>query len=90
MGINSYDISDPKKLFIVTSITIVPIIASEIMYSYLSYNVGFLTTIICKLIFSLYTYIVPFTPDLGDYLQSVFGIVIPFIIYKEVKIQSIY
>lgn len=85
IGINDYNIFDTKQLFIITSIVTIPIIANEIACSYITYNVGLLPTIIYKLIFNLYSYIVPFNPDLSDYLRSILGLIIPYITYQEIK-----
>jgi len=85
IGINNYNLADPKQVFAMISILAIPTIASEVVSSYITYNVGLVPTIIYKLFFKLYTYVVPFNPDLGDYLQAVFGLIIPYVLYREVS-----
>lgn len=85
IGNIGYNINDYKQLFIIISMFIIPIIASELVYSYITYNISLIPTIIYKLIYNIYNYLVPFTPDFSDYLHSIFGIIIPYVIYIEIK-----
>ena len=85
IGINSYNITNNNQLFGVISLVVIPSIVNEIMCTYVTYNVGLIPTIIYKLIFNLYRYLVPFNPDLSDYLQSVLGVVLPYFVYREIK-----
>lgn len=85
IGISGYNIVSVKQLFVVVSIFVIPTVVSEVVCSYITYNVGLMPTILYKLIFNLYIYVVPFNPDLSDYLKSIFGIVIPYVLYMEIK-----
>lgn len=70
-----------ESLFrIVTSIAL-PVIMKNIVLSYLCYHVGYQTTLLYRLIMDVYVFIIPIIPDLGGYLESVFGVGFPFLIY---------
>lgn len=85
IGISGYNIVSVKQLFVIISILVIPTIVSEIVCSYITYNVGLMPTILFKLLFNFYSYMVPFNPDLGDYLKSIFGIVVPYILCMEIR-----
>ena len=94
MGISGKDLHTAKNIFVVTSTIIIPIIANEAMYSYVTYNVSLAPSLIYRLVMELYVYFMPFLPAMGDYLSSVFSLVLPFTIYyqirKEIKYKESY
>lgn len=73
--------SDYAGLFKIITATVLPIVSKNIVISYLDYNVGYKSGLAYRLIMELYIYIMPIVPDLGDYLHSMIGIGLPFIIY---------
>ena len=83
---------DPEHWFYFISITVLPCIASELLCSYLVYNFGLETSLLYILPYSLYTYLLPYLPSLGDYVNSVIFIILPFMIYfltiKIVRYQN--
>lgn len=85
MEISNYNIIDFGHFLILLSSIIIPIILREVLVSYIIYNVGLLPAIIYKILFLLYGYFVPFLPDLGDYLVSIFGLLIPYLFYYEIN-----
>ncbi len=66
-------------------ITVLPIIAQEFLATYLVYKFGFMPNIVYKLIMNLYVYILPIMTDLGDYLYSVFNLLIPYTILMVLR-----
>lgn len=78
-NINSVNTS--LKTFIFVCNTLLPIIARNVLCSYLAYNIGSTPGIIFRLAITLYPYILPIIPDLGYYISSVLGIMVPYIIY---------
>ena len=94
MGISGKDLSNAKNIFVITSTIIVPIIANESMYSYVTYNVSFAPSLIYRLVIELYAYFMPFLPAIGDYLSAIFSLILPFVIYyqvrKEIKYKDAY
>lgn len=85
IGISNLDLTSSKKIFIVISTIVLPIIANEALCSYMSYEISYIPSLIYKLVMELYIFLVPFTPNLGNYLSSVFGLILPFIIYFEIR-----
>jgi len=78
---NIFAINNFYRLFIFTCVTFMPIIAKEMLSSYMVKNYGFLPTFTYKIIMNLYIYILPIMTDLGDYLYSAIGIIMPFTLY---------
>ena len=69
------------RIFIYISKVIIPIIAENFLCAYLVYKVDIGPSLIFKLTISLYMYLLPIVPNLGDYLLSVVKILTPFIIF---------
>lgn len=79
------DFTSSEAIFRFTCIVLFPTIAKELLYSYITYKVSYVPTLIMRLILELYLYIIPIFPNLGPYLISVFGILYPFIVYTLVN-----
>ena len=73
------------KIFVYICTTVIPIIAQEMLTTYIIFNYGFLPAIGYKLIINLYVYILPIFTNLGDYLYSAVNVIIPFTIYITLK-----
>ncbi len=67
--------------FYFASITVLPCIAENLLCSYLAYNFGLDTTLLYVLPYSLYVYLLPYLPELGNYVKSVVFIMLPFLVY---------
>lgn len=74
-----------NTLFVFLTLTILPMVAFQSLYSYLTRKVSLVPTIILRLTFNLYIYILPIFPDLGNYINSVLGIIYPYIVYRLVS-----
>lgn len=70
-----------QKIFIVATTIVIPTIAQNMILSYLSYEVGYQPCLIYRLILELYIYFVPYLPKFGDYLNSMFGLILPMIVF---------
>ncbi|MBQ6992491.1 MAG: signal peptidase I [Clostridia bacterium] len=81
----SSSINEGYEIFAFICMIVIPIIAQEILSTYLIFNYGFLPAIIYKLTMNLYLYLTPISTNLGDYLYSVVNIVIPYTIYVTLK-----
>ena len=72
--------------------TVLPCIAENVLCSYLAYNFGLDTTLLYALPYSLYTYLLPYLPELGNYIHSVVFVILPFLVYmftiKIVRYQN--
>lgn len=78
-------LTDIEKIFLFICGSVFPIIATEMLCSYLTKNVGIQPSLTYKLIVKCYVYVLPIIPNLGDYLYAVIAIIIPFVIYHMVE-----
>lgn len=81
----SSSINEGYEIFAFICMMVLPLIAQEILSTYLIYNYGFLPAIIYKLAMNLYLYLTPISTNLGDYLYSVVNIIIPYTIYVTLE-----
>lgn len=72
-----------KFIFLCT--IVLPIIASEALCSFMTYKAGMIPSLVYKLTISLYIYLLPIVPNLGDYLYSVVNVLMPFLIYNKLN-----
>lgn len=79
------NISNFEGLFILFTVTILPLSFKEILYSYLTYNVSISPTILIRILMETFIYIVPFYPNFDNYLSALIGILYPFILYHAVN-----
>ena len=70
-----------EEIFILSTTVLIPIIAKNMMLSYLSYEVGYQPCLIYRLLLELYIFFVPYLPKFGDYLTSMFGLILPMVVY---------
>lgn len=61
--------------------TYIPIIIKNICLSYLTTEAGYKPSIVYRLIMDLSMFIMPIVPNLGDYFESIQGIVVPLMVY---------
>lgn len=78
-------LNNSEAIFIFICLTIIPKIAYHTLYSYITYKVSYVPTLIIRLVFSLYIYILPIFPNLGNYITSILGIIYPYVVYKMVS-----
>lgn len=83
--INGYDLSNNEVVFIFITTVVLPVISKEAICSYLTYKVSFLPSIVYKEATSLYEYVLPFIPKLGNYLYAVSSIVLPYMVYMGTR-----
>ena len=82
---NSMVVSTQLQIFTYVCTTVLPIIARNIVCTYLCKNVSYVPGMILRLFFGLSVYILPIFPDYGFYIEGVLGIFIPYIIYVKVS-----
>lgn len=70
-----------NNIFKITTSIALPIIMKNITLSYLSYHVGYQSTLLYRLVMDVYIFVAPILPDLGEYINSVVGVGLPFLIY---------
>ena len=79
------DFTDSYKIFTFICTIVCPAIGQELLASYMVYKDGLRPALLYKLIMNLYIYIIPIMTDLGDYLYSAIGVMIPFTIYMALR-----
>ena len=79
--INGYDFADREMVFIFISVVVITVISREALCSYLAYNVSLIPCIIFKVIITMYEYVLPIIPKLGNYLYSVFNLILVYCIF---------
>lgn len=70
-----------RRLFVFITTIGLPSMARNILSTYLTITVSKVPGLVLRLFFSLYIYIFPIFPNLGDYINSVIGIMLPYLIY---------
>jgi signal peptidase len=78
---NSNTINSGLKLFIFISTYFLASTCRNILCSYITYKVSYVPSLIIRLFFSIFIYIVPIEPDIGYYLNSVIGLIYPYLVY---------
>ena len=82
IAFNFYQLeSSLAAIFIFITVKIIPIIFKNIVMSYLSYQVGYHSCLVYVIPMSIYIYIFPHIPSLGNYLYSILGVTLPSVIY---------
>jgi len=82
---NSLIVGTQLQLFTYICTTVLPIIARNIVCTYLCKKVSYIPGMILRLYFGLSIYILPIFPDYGFYIDGVLGIFIPYIIYLKIS-----
>lgn len=82
---NLNNINSFQKFMDIIGLTLIPALASNFLYQYISQNYGMHPNIAYRLIITLYSYIIPFVPATIDLLVSFMGLVIPLIIFVFIK-----
>ena len=68
-------------IFVFICITVMPVIAQELLSTYLVCNYGFAPTITFKIMMNMYIYVLPIMPNTGDYIYGAVNVLLPFTIY---------
>lgn len=74
-----------QEIFIAATTLIIPAVARNMILSYLAYEVGYQPCLIYRLILELYIYFVPYLPKFGDYLNSMFGLILPMVVFVYIS-----
>ena len=70
-----------SELFKLITTIILPSIMKHSVLSYLTFEVGYVPSLIYRLVIDISAYVIPFAPDLGDYLKSISTIALPFLVF---------
>ncbi len=76
--LNFNSLNDAYNIFIFLALTVLPIIANNIVCTYIAIKVGYKPNIFWVLIANLYTVFLPFVPNVGMYIESLIEFIFPF------------
>lgn len=82
MQINIFNFNSREQVFIFISVVVIPTIAEHLLCTYLTYKSSLVPSLVYRLSFRLFTALAPIIPDLGNYLNSVVGVFMPYTIYS--------
>ncbi len=83
--VNYTTLVDSYSIFVFVCTIVFPTIALEFLCTFLVHNIGFRPSLLYKSIVTLYVYLIPIVPNLGNYLFGVVGVVIPFITFYTIN-----
>ena len=81
LGVRTINPEDFAATFSIAATIIVPVIVKNSILSYLCYHVGYKVPLVYRLVMDTYIFIVPIIPDIGDYMNSMILLSLPFLIY---------
>ena len=73
------------NIFQLVCLTILPSISKHMLLSYLTYKINCFPSLVYSLPMEVLIYVLPFFPNLGDYLTAVISLFLPFCIYLFIK-----
>lgn len=81
LGVRTINLEDFASTFSIAATIIVPVIVKNSILSYLCYHVGYKVPLVYRLVMDTYIFIVPIISDIGDYMNSMILLSLPFLIY---------
>ncbi|MBR3049512.1 MAG: signal peptidase I [Bacilli bacterium] len=81
INISTTTVFNFSEIFKLVTTIVIPIIIKNCVFSYLTVNVGYRPALIYRLVMDLYVFVIPIVPNLGEYLHSMIGILLPFVLY---------
>ena len=81
ISIRTLPLDNLEDMFNVIATIVLPVIIKNCVMSYLCYHIGYKVPILYRLVMDVYVFVVPFVPDIGDYLNSMILIALPILIY---------
>ena len=79
--INYYSVGTIEGLFKLFALNLVPLTTKHAVLSYLTYNTGLRNSLTYRAFLTLYVFVVPIVPNLGDYMTCIVGLLFPTIVY---------
>ena len=78
-----YNLNSSEQIFLFICLELFGISAKNALYTYLTYNISLVPTLLIALAMEIVWYIVPIMPSLGNYISSVLGILMPYYLYLK-------
>ena len=74
------------NIFLFLALTLLPSISSNIVFSYMTFMVGYKPVILYSIVMSLYYYLMPIVPNPSQYVSSVINFLLPMIMLYRVHL----
>ena len=84
-SLSLYNFNNSKEIFLFICLEFFSIVARNSLFTYISYNISVVPTLILSSVLEIIWYISPIIPSLGDYITSVLGIILPYYLYIKYK-----
>ena len=81
INIRIIDFANMIEVFKIFTSQVIPIVVKSLVLSHFAYHVGYKIPIIYRIFIDLYVYVMPIIPDLGEYLQFLINVCLPFCLY---------
>ena len=78
-----YDFNSPEQFFLFFCLELCSIVARNALFTFITYKVSLVPTLILALTLEIFWFVVPIIPNLGDYITSVLGILMPYYLYLK-------
>lgn len=85
MEVNYYNFNNFEAIFKFIALLLLPNIISNILLSFTALKIDYLPNIIYVVLMVVPTYIIPVIPDLGNYIECIISILLPFIIMININ-----
>lgn len=85
LNVSAYDINSSKGVFEVIMTLLLPSVVKNIFLSYVSFNYGYNTPIVYRLLLEILTYFLPYYADIPLYLETIVDILLPFILLLSIN-----
>lgn len=85
MEISYYNFNTAEQIFNFASTLCLPALAKQLLYSYITYKVSWIPTLLLRIANEIYVFVFPFYPRLSDYLIALTGVIYPYLIYVVLR-----
>ena len=72
------------NIFVFFALTVLPSISNNVVFSYITFKVGYKPVILYSLVMSLYYYLLPIVPNPNEYLMSVINLLLPVLLFYRI------
>jgi len=80
-----YPLENFLDIFNFIALLIVPTISNNLLLTYIAYKGFYRANILYRIIFEINSFILPIYPNIGVYLESIFNVIIPTLIYFAIN-----
>ncbi len=85
LSINYYNLNGTEQIFIFVCMEFCSSVARNSLFTYVTYNVSLVPTLILSETLEIFWFFVPIIPNLGNYISSVLGVILPYFLYLKYK-----